>query len=93
MSVFKQKNKENAVVLKEYTWKYDFKHNWMIYLLFTPVLVYFLIFHYAPMFGLIMAFENFKPSKGFFGSPFLMPLLYRYQLVFSRAYAYLFRVL
>lgn len=60
--------KEDKVVLREYTWKYDFQRNWSIYLLFIPVMVYFLVFHYAPMFGLIMAFENFKPSKGFFGS-------------------------
>lgn len=60
--------KEDKVVLKEYTWKYDFQRNWSVYILFIPVLAYFLIFHYAPMFGLIMAFENFKPSKGFFGS-------------------------
>lgn len=58
-------------VLKENTWKYDLKRNWTIYLLFIPVLVYFLVFHYAPMFGLIMAFEDFKPSKGFFGSTFV----------------------
>ncbi len=71
MSFSKKKNKTDAVVLKEYTWKYDMQRNWMIYLMFTPVLVYFVLFHYAPMFGLIMAFENFKPSKGFFGSPWV----------------------
>ena len=68
MSFIKKKNPADVVVLKEYTWKHDIKHNWMIYLLFIPVLVYFIVFHYAPMFGLIMAFENFKPSRGFFGS-------------------------
>ena len=24
--------------------------------------------HYLPMFGIVMAFQNFKPAKGFFGS-------------------------
>lgn len=33
-----------------------------------PVLAYFLTFCYAPMFGVIMAFENYKPGKGIFGS-------------------------
>ncbi len=60
--------KKTVAVLKENTWKYDFKRNWVIYLMFIPLLVYFLIFHYAPMFGLIMAFEDFKPSRGFLGS-------------------------
>lgn len=63
----KQKD-PNKTVLRNETWKYDFKHNWFVYVLFIPVLIYFLVFHYAPMFGLIMAFENFKPSRGFFGS-------------------------
>jgi len=63
--------KEASVVLKENTWKYDLQRNGSMYLLFIPVLAYFLVFHYAPMFGLIMAFENFKPSRGFFGSEFV----------------------
>ena len=70
MSVKKDKNTK-LLTGKENTWKYDLQRNWPIYVLFIPVLIYFLIFHYAPMFGLIMAFENFKPSKGFFGSQFV----------------------
>ena len=33
-----------------------------------PGLVIILIYKYAPMFGLLMAFENYKPTKGIFGS-------------------------
>ena len=46
----------------------DWKQNWSVYLLFLPAVVLFGTFNYAPMFGIIMAFENFKPTKGFFGS-------------------------
>ena len=46
----------------------DWKQNWSVYLLFLPAVVLFVTFNYAPMFGIIMAFENFKPTKGFFGS-------------------------
>lgn len=66
-----KKINNKALYGRENTWKYDMKHNWPIYVLFIPVLVYFLVFHYAPMFGLVMAFENFKPSKGFFHSDFV----------------------
>jgi putative aldouronate transport system permease protein len=45
--------------------------NWSVYLLFTPVLAYFIIFHYLPMFGIVMAFEDFSAIKGFFGSKFV----------------------
>ena len=50
------------------TWKHDILMNWRFYLLFAPVVIYFLIFNYAPMFGIVMAFQDFKPTKGFFGS-------------------------
>ena len=39
-----------------------------LYLLFLPVFVYYVLFHYWPMYGVIIAFKNFKPMKGIFGS-------------------------
>ncbi|MBO4377584.1 MAG: sugar ABC transporter permease [Clostridia bacterium] len=42
----------------------DMLHNWQIYLMWLPVLVFYLIFKYAPMGGLIIAFEKYKPAKG-----------------------------
>ena len=50
------------------TIKKDFKINKSLYLLFLPVLIYYLIFHYGPMYGTIIAFKDFSPSKGFIGS-------------------------
>jgi len=38
--------------------------NKLLYLMILPGLLYFLIFKYGPMFGLVIAFQNFKPSKG-----------------------------
>lgn len=53
---------------KENTWRHDFLMNKWLYLLAVPVVLYFALFCYAPMGGLIMAFEDFKPQRGFFGS-------------------------
>lgn len=39
-----------------------------LYLLVALPVVYFIIFKYTPMYGLIIAFENFKIRKGYFGS-------------------------
>lgn len=39
-----------------------------IYLMLLPVIVYYILFHYVPMGGLVIAFENYKPAKGIFGS-------------------------
>lgn len=49
-------------------WKRDFRMNKWLYILALPVIIYFLVFNYAPMFGLVIAFEDFKPTKGIFGS-------------------------
>ncbi|MBQ8160944.1 MAG: sugar ABC transporter permease [Clostridia bacterium] len=39
-----------------------------LHLMLVPGLVLVFIFHYIPMFGIVMAFQNFKPAKGFFRS-------------------------
>lgn len=46
----------------------DLRRNKAAYLLFLPVLLYYLIFCYKPMYGLIIAFKNYSPAKGIFGS-------------------------
>ena len=38
-------------------------------LLMIPGLIYFIIFHYIPIGGLIIAFKNYKPGIGMFASP------------------------
>lgn len=49
----------------------DFLRNKLSYLLFLPILAYFIVFHYLPMGGLAIAFENFKPRLGIFGSQWI----------------------
>jgi len=36
--------------------------------MFLPVVVYFIIFKYVPMAGIVIAFKNYKISQGIFGS-------------------------
>lgn len=48
--------------------KKDLKRYWMAYLLVTPVVLYYLIFQYKPMYGVIIAFKDFTPIKGIWGS-------------------------
>ena len=42
-----------------------------IYLLLLPVVLYYIIFHYATMAGLVIAFQNYKPRLGFAKSQFV----------------------
>jgi putative aldouronate transport system permease protein len=39
-----------------------------IYLMMLPIVIFFLIFKYYPMYGIIVAFKNYLPSKGIIGS-------------------------
>lgn len=41
---------------------------WEVYLLFIPVLTWFIIFCYIPMGGLVIAFKDFSPLRGIFDS-------------------------
>lgn len=44
--------------------KKDIKDNKVKYLMVLPVVVYFLIFAYKPMYGIVIAFKDFKPHLG-----------------------------
>ena len=46
----------------------DMQKHWKVYLLAVPGLVMLILFAYLPMGGLLMAFENYKPKDGIFGS-------------------------
>ncbi len=49
----------------------DWKMNKYKYLLILPVLVYLVLFCYKPMYGLIIAFNNYKPTRGITGSDYV----------------------
>ena len=51
------------------TFAYLFKRRWL-YLMCLPGLAFLVIFKYVPIYGIIMAFQDFSFKKGFFGSPF-----------------------
>jgi putative aldouronate transport system permease protein len=46
------------------------KHRYL-YLLALPGLLFFLIFKYIPMFGIVIAFQNYSPFKGVMHSPWV----------------------
>ena len=43
----------------------------VIYLFILPAVVWFLIFNYYPMYGLLLAFKNYKYNLGILGSPWV----------------------
>ncbi|MBN8882212.1 carbohydrate ABC transporter membrane protein 1 (CUT1 family) [Salana multivorans] len=44
---------------------------WQLYVLLAPVLLYFAVFKYWPMYGVQIAFRDYNPSDGFSGSPWV----------------------
>ncbi len=40
-------------------------------MLLIPVVLYYIMFHYIPMYGAVIAFQNFKPQRGILGSDFV----------------------
>ena len=49
----------------------EWKRNKYLYILVIPVILYYAIFHYGPMHGLIMAFQDYSVVDGIWGSPFI----------------------
>jgi len=63
--------KQNTIAYKQ-SWfttvAKDFKRNKWIYLLAVPAVIWYIIFCYKPMYGLIIAFKDFKGKAGILGS-------------------------
>ena len=64
------------------TWK-RISRNWGLYLLLLPALVLLILFAYKPMYGVVIAFKNYKNSLGILGSPWVDPLFKNFQRFFN----------
>ncbi|MBQ7428709.1 MAG: sugar ABC transporter permease [Butyrivibrio sp.] len=49
---------------------YIMQHKWL-YILLLPGLIYFIMFRYVPMAGLVIAFKNYSPFLGLWDSPWV----------------------
>lgn len=47
----------------------DFRRNKLLYLMILPVILYYILFSYVPMTGIVIAFKEYKPMLGTWGSP------------------------
>ena len=46
----------------------DIKKQPAMYLMILPVVIYYILFHYKPMYGVLMAFQDYSPRLGISGS-------------------------
>lgn len=49
----------------------NIQKNWILYLMILPPVIYYLVFAYAPMYGVQLAFKNYEVKKGIWGSPWV----------------------
>lgn len=47
------------------------KKEWQLWLFATPAILFFLVFHYAPMYGIIIAFKRYSIGKDILQSPWV----------------------
>ena len=53
------------------TFKQYMKRAWPLYVMIVPGVIFVLLFRYYPMYGVVIAFKDFSPAKGFAGSPWI----------------------
>ena len=62
--------KSNNEIKTPFSWK-EFKKQWFLMLCSAIFVAYGVLFYYVPILGWAMAFENYKPKTGIFGSKFV----------------------
>lgn len=64
MEVAAKKKKQGSLIK-------DLRRHWAAYLMLIPAVVLLFIFSYIPMYGIVIAFKNYKPQLGIWGSPWV----------------------
>lgn len=67
MSLFNRK-KVQVPKGKKKNIKVLIKNNWQLYVLILPAIIYFFVFNYLPMYGVQIAFKDYKITQGILGS-------------------------
>lgn len=62
----------------------DFKKHKVVYIMAIPMILYYVLFHYMPMYGTVIAFKDYSPALGISKSPWVR--LQNFQDFFSSIY-------
>ena len=49
----------------------DFKKHKVVYIMAIPMILYYVLFHYMPMYGTVIAFKDYSPALGVSKSPWV----------------------
>ena len=67
----KKKKQGVPAAVKKQSFKAYMKGHYDLYLLLLPAILYTAVFLYIPMYGVLMAFQDYSPVKGIMGSNFV----------------------
>ena len=70
----------------------DIKKYWKAYLLVLPVVIYFILFKFNPLYGILIAFKDYRPTRGIWESSWTDHYGFKYFLDFLNTY-YFWRLL
>lgn len=76
----------HPIPLKRHPFGTVMRRCWMLYLMAIPVMLYYIVFCYLPMFGIVIAFQDFRITRGFFGSKWVG--LKNFEQFFASEYAW-----
>ncbi|MDF2648159.1 MAG: transporter permease subunit [Paenibacillus sp.] len=80
--VWKQKSGLHQTNSQSINRKRRIKQNIPLFLMIAPVIIFYLVFRYAPIVGNIIAFKSYNLRDGVFGSPWVG--LHNFELLFSQ---------
>ena len=61
----------NTPIRRSNPQRFGLRNNWDYLIFIIPVVLYFLVFCYGPMYGVQLAFKRFNPILGIMGSPWI----------------------
>jgi len=64
----RKQKKAQAQIQSKKSFKVRLKNSWQIYILVLPAMLYYFLFDYLPMYGVQIAFKDFKAVQGIWGS-------------------------
>ena len=68
-------------------WARSLRKYWVYYAMMIPGIALLIIFSYMPMYGIVLAFKNFKMKKGIMGSPWMEPWYGNFKTFFDSPYS------
>ena len=63
-----KREKQKKIPKKKINLRLYLKNNWQLYVLILPAIIYFIVFNYLPLYGIQIAFKDFKAVFGIAGS-------------------------